>query len=128
MRIRILFKRRCYRRTNKWYTGIGLAFVCAAEDIVLILTNDTMSQERRIFLKLRAELVLPQALKGWMVPSRRQKNLQLLFQTPLYHSNFLTPNPEVHRKTTAEEIWADTQMVDTFVAGVGTGGTVTGVG
>ena len=92
-------------------TGIGLAFVCAARGYRLILTMpDTMSQERRDLLKaLGAELFLPQALKGWMVLSRRQKNLQLLFQT-LIPQQFSNPaNPEVHRKTTAEEIWADTQ-------------------
>ena len=112
-------------------TGLALAFVCAVKDYKLILTMpETMSVERRTLLKhLGAELVLTPGSEG-MKGAAAMAN-QILERTPdSYMPNqFTNPaNPEVHRKTTAEEIWNDTQGgVDILVAGVGTGGTITGV-
>ncbi len=112
-------------------TGIALAFVCAAKGYRIILTMpETMSRERRVLLKhLGAELVLtpgPKGMKGAI--ARTEK---IVAQTPgaFMPNQFTNPaNPEIHRKTTAEEIWRDTDgQVDIFVAGVGTGGTITGV-
>lgn len=112
-------------------TGIALAFVCAARGYRLYLTMpDTMSQERRKILShLGAELVLtpgPQGMKGAIEKAR-----EILKGTPdgFMPNQFANPaNPDIHRKTTAEEIWLDTDgQVDIFVAGVGTGGTITGV-
>ncbi len=112
-------------------TGIALAFVCAARGYRLILTMpETMSLERRQLLAiLGAELVLTPGAAG--MPGAIKKAEQLAAENPDYYvpQQFNNPaNPEIHRLTTAEEIWRDTAgRVDILVAGVGTGGTVTGV-
>jgi cysteine synthase A len=112
-------------------TGVGLAFVCACRGYRLILTMpETMSVERRALLRaLGAEIVLTPGSEGMSGAVARAE--QLLSQTPgaFMPQQFKNPaNPAVHRQTTAEEIWQDTDgAVDVFVAGVGTGGTVTGV-
>jgi cysteine synthase A len=113
-------------------TGIALAFVCAARGYRLVLTMpETMSVERRKLLgALGAKLVLTPGPEG--MPGAIRRAQELLAANPgwLMLQQFDNPaNPEVHRRTTAEEIWADTDgRVDVFVAGVGTGGTITGVG
>ena len=114
-------------------TGIGLAMVCAARGYKLVITMpETMSRERRMLLKAYgAELVLtpgPEGMGGAIAKAR-----ELVEQNPDTHfmpQQFENPaNPETHRNTTAEEVWRDTDgQVDIFVAGVGTGVTVTGVG
>ena len=113
-------------------TGIALAFVAAAKGYRLVLTMpETMSVERRQLLRLfGAEVVLTPGGEG--MAGAIAKAEQLLEETPgaLMPRQFLNPaNPEIHRRTTAEEIWADTDgEVDIIVATVGTGGTITGVG
>jgi cysteine synthase len=112
-------------------TGIALAFVCAAKKYRLILTMpETMSVERRKLLKhLGAELVLTPGKEGMKGAIKNAQKI-LSESTDAYMPNqFSNPaNPEIHRKTTAEEIWLDTRGgVDILVAGVGTGGTITGI-
>ncbi|WP_281985462.1 cysteine synthase A [Azonexus hydrophilus] len=113
-------------------TGIGLAMVCAARGIKCAFTMpETMSRERKLLLKAYgAELILtpgPEGMGGAIAKASALAEADAKYFIPQQFEN--PANPEVHRQTTAEEIWRDTDgQVDIFVAGVGTGGTVTGVG
>lgn len=112
-------------------TGIGLAFVCASRGYKCTLVMpETMSMERRVLLKaLGADLILTPAATGMLGALEKAEQLAAADSRYFIPQQFENPaNPEVHRRTTAEEIWRDTDgQVDIFVAGVGTGGTITGV-
>ena len=113
-------------------TGIGLAMVCAARGIkCCFVMPETMSRERRLLLKAYgADLVLTPGPDGMAGAIRRAEEMAAADSRYFIPQQFENPaNPAVHRATTAEEIWRDTDgQVDIFVAGIGTGGTITGVG
>jgi len=112
-------------------TGIALAFICAAKNYRLCLTMpDTMSEERRRLLKhLGAELVLTPGAEGMKGAIGKAQEILESEKGSFMPNQFANPaNPRAHRETTAEEIWRDTEgQVDILIAGVGTGGTITGV-
>ncbi|MFO7849821.1 MAG: cysteine synthase A, partial [Spirochaetia bacterium] len=113
-------------------TGIALAYVGASKGYRVVLTMpDTMSVERRKLLKaLGAEIVLTEGAKGMKGAIAKAEELLSSIEGSFMPQQFTNPaNPDMHRRTTAEEIWEDTDgRVDIFVSGVGTGGTITGVG
>ncbi|WP_163338245.1 cysteine synthase A [Desulfopila sp. IMCC35008] len=126
----ILGKRTTVVEPTSGNTGLGLAFICAAKQIRLILTMpESMSIERRKLLKhLGAELILTPAPKGMNGAIEEARRITESIEDSFMPNQFSNPAcVTIHRKTTAEEIWRDTKgTIDIFVAGVGTGGTITG--